>query len=232
MVHIPRKCTYGWPKMAVPGLWMRLVPFAMLALLVAPAALADHPVNNDPLTLFENFGETCNDGELEAIQFRFYHVCNDANGLVEVATDGYVLAITRTSPASFEVRVRHAVEPFDGALDDVRAPLAVPYVPLSAIDAACGSPADCAGRGFYIHGLVESSGDGNPLSGTYLEQRITENDGVWSVTFTAPPDHPVYVSIVGVVTLTDGTYVRGFYNPAKLALPLDPLDAVPYPTFV
>lgn len=211
---------------------MRLLHVVVAALCIAPVALASHPVDHDVLGLYENFGGTCS-GPL--LDYEMDTFCNDLTGLVEVATDGYVLAIARVDDVTFTIKVRHAIFTFedpgaDPLFHPLSAPVALPLVNLSVEDVDCLVAADCDGIGLWSHGLGD---DSNPFTGHYLPQRVRSLDATtWEVTFLAPSAAPAYTSLVGVVTLAQPEWLRGFYNPAKLATPIDALDAVPYPTLV
>lgn len=217
---------------------MRLLHVAVAALCITPVALASHPVDHDVLGLYENFGGVCG-GPL--LDYEMDTFCNDLTGLVEVATDGYVLAIARVDDVTFTIKVRHSVLTVEDPGEEdlfypVSAPVALSLVNLSAVDAVCRVAVDCNYIGFWSHGFTD---DVNPLTGEYLHQRVRSLDATtWEITLLSPSADPAYASLVGVVSLEQlvslqqPEQVRGFYNPAKLATPIDALDAVPYFTLV
>jgi len=217
---------------------MRFVFAAVAVVLTAPLALASHAVNEDPLGIYDeeglNLSQTCGETLFEnadpfpPVPLRYG--CDTPNFLVQAASDGYVLAIQRMDDTTFTVKVRHAL-PLRGA----HLPVALDLVPLRLVDLQCSEAADCGGNGFYVHGATAASGDDlNPLSGAFPPQRITAapDGSSWTIVVPGAPHSPVYVTVIGVVALSDGTTVRGFYNPLKLAAPVDLLDAQPYPTLL
>lgn len=219
---------------------MRLLPVAVAAALLLPAALASHPVEHDPLGFYDPDGpllaETCAQTLFPDApplpEVPLAPVCEGLSFFVEAATDGYVLQVQRTAPATFEVRVRHGLDP--GAPTGPL-PLGAPLVALAPGDRTCATAAACDNNGLWVHALQGGAGDdGNPLTGRYFPQTIAAAaDGLsWTIALAGTPASAEQVTLVAVVGLASGEWARGFYNPAKLALPLDALDAAPYPTSV
>jgi hypothetical protein len=215
---------------------MRLLHVAVALLVTAPAAFASHPVEDDPLGFEDPEGpllaQTCDE-----ILFRdntvlpevpLSPVCRMTNLLVEVATDGYVLVINRLDATRFTLAVHHALFLLPG---QPTLQLGLTPVALAPREATCAVAADCGGAGLFVHGPFD---DGNALTGSFPPQRITTApDGrSWTIEVTGAPNHPVHVTALGEVELANGDRVRGFYNPQKLAFPVDALDAVPYPTLL
>lgn len=202
-----------------------------LASLVAfsPLAVANHPVSH------------AQPQEAEPIA-----------ALVEMATDGYVLQITRPSEQVFEVRVLHRQSFFTLAdLDPWETPLGQ-YASdrvdvLGPASQSCATAADCGNSGLWLHGLRLISGNPAqpcdmqvPLDGCFAPQTLevlSEASGTFARITLDHDFEPTYVgSAIAVVpiALDDGEtdWVRGFFNTLKVALPLDVLDAVPEPVRV
>lgn len=210
-------------------------PFIVLVVLTwlvaAPLALAGHAVNHLPAN------------ELEPV-----------TALVEMATDGYVFEISRPGERVFEVRVLHRQSFFEvGSVDPWASPLG--QYALDRVDVlgpasrACATAAACGNQGLWLHGLRLATGGVPgpcpnpqlPTQGCYAPQtlevlsdgaatylRITLNhdfEPAFSGAAIAVAELPCTESLS--CQLASTSWARGFYNTAKLALPLDVLDAVP-----
>lgn len=197
---------------------MRSLLAALVALLaVLTPAFADHPVQNVPA------GPT-----------------EPAAALAEMATDGYVLEVTRASERVFEVRVLHRQEPlFIGPFSVFEGPqgqLALDRVAVVAQDQACATGAACGNIGLWLHSARVNPVTGDvqvPTAGFYPAQthalRSDLGGTFLEVTIDAPLNPTFTGGVIAVVGITGDDWVRGFYNSAKLAAPLDALDAVPQP---
>ena len=161
--------------------------------------------------------------------------------LVEMATDGYVLDISRQAPQNrvFDIHVLHIQDLVVLAGGTVSQQYAHDGVAVvgSAEAVSCLVPADCGDAGIWLHGLraggFPPAVTQTPDQGFYPAQTlqvITPASGApyLRVTITAAFDPATYQgAALGYVNIEDGQWVRGFYNSAKATLPVDALDSVP-----
>lgn len=210
-----------------------LIVVAVLAgLVAAPLALAGHNVSH----LDEN-------KELEPVL-----------ALAEMATDGYVFQISRPAERVFEVRVLHRQSFFEvGGQDPWASPLG--QYGLERVDLlgpafqTCATRAACSDQGLWLHGLrLTTSGAPGPCpnpqvptqpcyapqtvavlqdaGGDYARITITHD---FEPTFAGAASVVLDLPCSGIGCQDGQTWARGYFNTAKIALPLDALDAVPEP---
>lgn len=207
-----------------------LIVVAVLAgLVAAPLALASHNVSHLP------------SNELEP-----------ATSLVEMATDGYVFLITRPAEKVFEVRVLHRQSFFEvGGFDPWESPLG--QYGLERVDLlapafqACATSAACSDQGLWLHGLrlATASAPGpclnpqlptQPCFAPQTVEVLQDAGGDYAritITYDFEPTFAGAASVVldlpcsGIGCQDGQTWGRGYFNAAKIALPLDALDAVP-----
>lgn len=208
-----------------------LIAISVLAgLVAAPLALAGHPVSHVPTN------------ELEP-----------ALALAEMATDGYVFQITRPSSKVFEVRVLHRQSFFEvSGFDPFATPLGQYGLEradlLGPASRACATSAACSSQGVWLHGLRLSATNAPspcpnpqvPIQACYAPQTVEvlqDAGGDYAritITHTFAPTYAGAANVVlplrcdlSEIGCTDGTtWARGMFNTAKVALPLDALDAV------
>lgn len=190
-----------------------ILVLAILAV-ASSTALANHPVGHVPPSNLE-----------------------PAAALLEMATDGYVVEVTRASERVFEIRVLHQQELTSVGGVPVAAQYAFDRVDVRSTARTCATNAACGNEGIWLHGLrVDLTGTGQnqlphqgfypaqthavkqDLAGSYLEVTITQ---AFSPTYQGAANAVVTIDTPGK------DWVRGMYNAAKLVAPLDALDAVP-----
>lgn len=160
----------------------------------------------------------------------------------EIARDGYLVQITRVEARVFDIRVLHQQELVTFGNLPVYAQYALDPVGIVAKEGACDHSGTCGNVGLWLHSLRAAAGCSTlpscepsattPIEGLYLPQtHALSGDGTTlRVTLGGEPFSPAFNGAVNaVVTLDNGHWVRGFYNVAKLAVPLDALDAFPEP---
>lgn len=148
------------------------------------------------------------------------------DALLRMGTDGYVVVAERTGGQQFTVQVLHEGVQGLGAEP-------VKLLPDQAFDNAQTDEIvvenDATNRGVWLHGYDDLEVGKHPAQSLTFTRDAQGNQTMTVDILPATESTYSVIAIAPIVTGNSTSWVGGFHHPLQATVPLDILDAVPYP---